>query len=486
MKRNILLINLPGKSIRKVEENCGLALLKSYLDSMNEHADILDAFALRYSIAQTKEIIMKWLENNKHIEHSVGIAPYVTGFEELIEIGSFIKEVDDSCNIYLGGHFASLNKEYLIEHYRWIDGIVVGEGELTLHELMTKDYRQNNIAGFYCDKFRNEFNQRARIKNLDILPFQTRYLTPGQLNGQPFSITTSRGCYGQCSFCSISEFYRTNSPTLKQTYRSAESVSTELHDLVKRYSIKAVKIVDDNFFRDASNTFLEELVDLLQDLNLSFRLSARPNDITPRRAYLLHKLGAAILGIGVESADEEALQIYKKGIKLQSSLNALNYLKEYGISCLVNFIMFNPTITLEGLKKNVEFVKSHRDNTIYHRINSHLWIRATDPIAKYLNQIKLCKMEGFPYLKCDYRHQVITDIRRLFDIWCNSNMERYYSYDDVLMANGIKTNEDIYKKYNDLLDKDLYVMERLIQFAEDDTLKKYGDCFVNNCVKKWS
>ena len=63
MKRNILLINLPGKSIRKVEENCGLALLKSYLDSMNEHADILDAFALRYSTAQTKEIIMKWTKS---------------------------------------------------------------------------------------------------------------------------------------------------------------------------------------------------------------------------------------------------------------------------------------------------------------------------------------------------------------------------------------------------------------------------------------
>ena len=125
--------------------------------------------------------------------------------------------------------------------------------------------------------------------NLDQLPFQTRYLTLQQLEGQPFSITTSRGCYGECSFCSISSFYKTNTYNLKQTYRSAKSVSKEIHELVKKYHINNLKIVDDNFFRNNSNTFLIELIELLSDLNISFRISARPNDITQERAVLLKK-----------------------------------------------------------------------------------------------------------------------------------------------------------------------------------------------------
>ena len=39
----VLLINLPGESVRKPEEHCGLAFLKAYLDERDICTDILDA-----------------------------------------------------------------------------------------------------------------------------------------------------------------------------------------------------------------------------------------------------------------------------------------------------------------------------------------------------------------------------------------------------------------------------------------------------------
>ena len=486
MNSSILLINLPGKSIRKVEENCGLALLKSYLESKNVKTDILDAYALHHSIENTKSIIANWISSNITTKHCIGIAPYVTSFDELIEIGNYIKNIDNTCDIYLGGHFATLNKEYLLEHYSWIDGIVVGEGELTLYDLVRNDYRHKNILGFYCKKYRKSFKQRPRIDNLDVFPFQARYLTPEQLDNHPFSITTSRGCYGQCSFCSISEFYRNNTPNIKQTYRSAKTVANEIHLLNEKYSIKSLKIVDDNFFRDNSDGFLIELISLLKNVNISFRLSARPNDITINRAKLLHKLGVSVVGIGVESADEESLKIYKKGISLKDSENAIQYLNKYNISCLVNFIMFNPIITLTGLKKNVAFVSQHRVNTIYHRINSHLWIRSTDPIASYLQKIGLCKKTGFPYLVCNYKYDIISEIRKLFDRWCNFNMKQYYQYADILMAQGISGHESVYNSYNNILNMDLFIINKLIEFTEDGSILEKGNAFIERSIKNWS
>ena len=205
--------------------------------------------------------------------------------------------------------------------------------------------------------------------NLDQLPFQTRYLTLQQLEGQPFSITTSRGCYGECSFCSISSFYKTNTYNLKQTYRSAKSVSKEIHELVKKYHINNLKIVDDNFFRNNSNTFLIELIELLSDLNISFRISASPNDITQERAVLLKKMGVAVVAIGVESANEESLQLFNKGIKVESSERAIEHLKNNQITCLANFIMFDPIIDIDGISENCKFVERHIEDSIFHRIN---------------------------------------------------------------------------------------------------------------------
>ncbi len=111
------------------------------------------------------------------------------------------------------------------------------------------------------------------------MPFQARYLTLDELEGQPFAITTSRGCYGECSFCSISSFYKLND-CVKQTFRSPQSVSAEIHRLVDNYKISSLKIVDDNFFRDKSDDFLEGLVNEISDLKYHLDYLRGPNDIT--------------------------------------------------------------------------------------------------------------------------------------------------------------------------------------------------------------
>ncbi|MCC8173305.1 MAG: radical SAM protein, partial [Odoribacter sp.] len=311
--------------------------------------------------------------------------------------------------------------------------------------------------------------------------YQSRYLTKEQLNGQPMAITTSRGCYGDCSFCSISSFYKLNGE-IKQTYRSADSVANEIRLLVKHYNIDSLKIVDDNFFRDNSDAFLESLANQIEDLNISIRLSARPNDITENRARLLKKMGVTIVGIGAESADEQSLKFFNKGIGIEASDNAIEILNKYGITCLVNYIMFNPIIDLNGLKKNLDFVDKYQATSVFHRINSHLWIRSTDPLVNKLVDYKLCDRVGFPYVECRYLNENVYQIMELFDKWCNHNMKEYYENVDILMAKGIPGNETYDAIYRKILQEDIFILRNLIQFANRNELKKKGDKYISMCI----
>lgn len=481
MNKKLLLINLPGTSIRKPEEHCGLAFLKAYIEKNNIQADILDAYALRFTLAETLERIDEWLNKYNECQLFIGISPFVTSHETFVAVGEHIKKINDSCYVFAGGHYASLNRKVLITS-DWLDAIIVGEGEVTLLEFMRRGLC-NDIPGLYIGQEEKLFVNRDRIVNLDELPFQSRYLSMEQLKGQPMDITTSRGCYGECSFCSISSFYKLNGE-IKQTYRSADSVSEEINILVKKYGIDSLKIVDDNFFRSHSDAFLKELANQIESLGLSIRLSARPNDITENRARLLKKMGVTIVGIGAESADEKSLKFFNKGIGIEASEQAIRILEQHGITCLINYIMFNPIIDLGGLEKNLNFVDKYKNTAVFHRINSHLWIRSTDPLVKSLIDYGLCDNIGFPYIECRYADEDVYYIMKLFDKWCDHNMETYYENVDVLMAKGIEGNEKYDKEYRKILQEDILVLRRLVQFAKNYELKEKGEEFISMCLSK--
>ena len=253
--------------------------------------------------------------------------------------------------------------------------------------------------------------------------------------------------------------------------------------MVDKYHISSLKIVDDNFFRDKTDDFLDDLVNELSDVDISFRLSARPNDITEYRAKKLRELGATVIGIGAESAHEDSLRLFNKGIDISYSDKAIKYLSDNGITCLVNFIMFNPIIDIDGVLENCLFVEKHKNESLFHRINSHLWIRATDPIVDKFVEIGLCDRQGFPYIQCRYKYEEIIRLRNIYDIWCNHNMKEYYAYADVLMANGIAGNEHIYESYKKMLEQDIEMLKCLVMMSKEGSLEMDGKKYVRKCME---
>lgn len=458
------LVNLPGNSVRRPEEHCGLAYIHALLTFNGIPAQITDAYANNIGIDECYQLIDNWLLSNKNA--IVGFSPYVTTYDNMLLIAQKIKEQHPTTKIIAGGHFATLNSEYLLDKHEWLDAIIIGEGEYTALEY-AKDPEKPQIAGLLrrgC-----KFTPRERIINLDELPFQTRYLPLEKMNGQPFSLSTSRGCNGACTFCSISTFYHRNKGPIYCS-RSAQSVVDEIEMLVNKYNVRAFKIVDDNFIRinDKDNLFLKEFVGLIKqkNLNLLFRLSLRPDAINEETCILLKQFGAEVVAIGGESSSIDSLNLYNKKITPKDTQVAIDLLKKHNIVCLLNFINFDPIIDLNGLRSNYEFILENIDGCVMHRINSHLWVRTTDPIAKTLQNMDLAYMVDFPYLQYRYKYKEIGEIKEFFDIWCNHNMSEYYSVVDELMAPGEEINEGLFNRYKRFLAEDLKVLDEILSAYE--------------------
>ncbi|MGL4402808.1 MAG: B12-binding domain-containing radical SAM protein [Fusobacteriaceae bacterium] len=462
----IALINLPGSSVRRGEEHNGLAILHSFLNKKGYSTEIFDAYARGNKVEELIAQVQDWCLNDIGSKKIIGVSPYVTSYPELVKFGETLKKEFPHIKIILGGHFGTLHHSLLIKDLQWIDGIIAGEGEYTLLELCQKE-NWENITGFYNGK--NQFIKRKRIIELDELPFQTRYLSKEELQGQPYSLVTSRGCFGNCSFCSMLSFYSHNEGPI-QTARSAKNVADEMELLAKKYDARSFKIVDDNFFRinDVENKFLKELKTEIKKRGLKplIRLSARPDDITEERAKLLKDIGVQVIAIGGESSIEKSLELFNKNITVEITEKSIAILKKHNIKVLLNFIVFDPTLSFEDLKQNFEFIKKYSKDVIFHRINSHLWLRNTDPIVKKLIKLGLVSEEGFPYVDYRYRDLKVEKVKILFDNYCNQNMKAYYSAVDPLMAPDSLIEKNQWELYQKIISEDLSIVKNILNMTE--------------------
>ena len=103
----------------------------------------------------------------------------------------------------------------------------------------------SNILGlsFRLAKHVRVNSLRPFIKNLDELPFPKR--NKYKEFGNHFTMVTSRGCYGNCSFCSVRAFYSCDKQLFRQ--RSADNIVDEIEDLTSKYDAKVISFMDDNF-----------------------------------------------------------------------------------------------------------------------------------------------------------------------------------------------------------------------------------------------
>ena len=178
---------------------------------------------------------------------SVLTGPMIRG---VIEVATAVKSQTPWLPVIFGGwHPTLLPDETLSEPF--VDIVVRGQGEITLVEVvqaLANKRSLDTIPGIsWKSNGLRKHNVERHVEPLDALPLPAFDLTDFDAYEKVCGIrklayATSVGCPYACNYCTDMVFYKRRFNAL-----SAERVVAELIDLVTRYRIEEVALLDSNF-----------------------------------------------------------------------------------------------------------------------------------------------------------------------------------------------------------------------------------------------
>jgi hypothetical protein len=256
------------------------------------------------------------------------------------------------------GFYPTFAGAYLMNTHQCIDGIIRGEPEMTFGELCTSG-DPGRVRGLLWRRGKEcAVNPpRAAISDLDSLPFPRRTRTGLARCGG--TILGSRGCYGNCTFCHINDFYA-GTPLWRG--RSPDNVYAEVQELLPLLSAKYLYFVDANFFGpgESGQKRAEAIAECLEgEAGLSFGLECRANDLRERSLARMARAGLRDVFLGIESGSPCCLARIHKRTTVEQNRDAVALLRRHGIEPHIGFIMFEPDSAMTDVRSNFSFLQSH-------------------------------------------------------------------------------------------------------------------------------
>ena len=285
-------------------------------------------------------------------------------FGEAIRIAGLVKNNSTAFTV-LGGIHSTIAPEECFERCE-LDFLVVGEGELTIAELVNRLEKHEKFIGQIKGLWSREGDKivkgeaRPLIENLDDLPLPAwelipdldKYQPPDALRRPVMSIMTTRGCPFGCIFCCSKQIFGRRYRT-----RSKDSLIKEIKHYIEKFGVKELHIMDDVFTLNKERTL--EICRAIQDggfnLSLSFANGIRADSVDEEVLRALKDTGFEDLGFGVETGDEKILESIKKSTTKDSMRRAFKMAKRFGFNTWGFFMIGLPGETKATIKKTISF-----------------------------------------------------------------------------------------------------------------------------------
>jgi anaerobic magnesium-protoporphyrin IX monomethyl ester cyclase len=283
---------------------------------------------------------------------------------EFLALAAELRHVLPKVHITTGGHFPTFAASDLLRDYAALNSVVRGEGELTLLELVQRldsPETWHTILGlsFRCDGRIVENPPRPLIADLDSLPFPARDTPPQHHLGIGLSpVLGSRGCYRDCSFCSIHSFYGASTGQL-QRFRSVPNLVDEMEQLYHTFGVRFFIFNDDEWFPPgkANTARIDALESELaqRKLDVIMSIKCRADDVEESLFRRLLDMGVVRAYVGVESGSDHSLHTLNKKTTVAQNRRALEVLNKVGMLADFGLIFFDPESTVEDIRANLDF-----------------------------------------------------------------------------------------------------------------------------------
>ena len=264
---------------------------------------------------QYKNRILKEVGNALCLGISVLTGPMIQG---AIEIASAVRNGSPNLPVIFGGWHPSLLPDQTLNE-TFVDAVVRGQGELTLLEVaeaLTEKRSIQSIAGLSSKSAgRKQHNPERQIERLESLPTPAFDLVDFHAYERACGVrklayATSVGCPYACNYCTDMVFYKRRFNSL-----SARRVVNELTELVCRYGIEEVALLDSNFPVDLHRAL--DIARGIRDSGVKFRWTFQASTdflcrMSEDEVRLLGESGVSHMGFGTESTSEDVLKLMNK------------------------------------------------------------------------------------------------------------------------------------------------------------------------------
>lgn len=342
----------------------GLAYIAAALRNENHNVVVYNQDQFHYKDKHLTE----YLNENEFDIICLGVIAGYYQYRKLLKLSEAIKKSINRPFYVIGGHGPSPEPEFFLRKTQ-ADAVVIGEGEITIVELMNALINKAPLQDVKGLAFREGdkviINERRQlIKDVDSIPLPAYDLFPmnyyklirmPHCNNSDFILPmlSGRGCTFKCNFC-----YRMDKGFRP---RSNESIIEEIKFLKQKYGVTYIAFYDELLMSSAKRTKMLCKDFIKEELNIKWNCNGRLNFATPEVLQLMKQSGCVFINYGIEAMDDQILKNMDKVLTTKQIIEGIEATLDSGISPGFNIIFGNIGENENTLKKGVEFLLKYDD-----------------------------------------------------------------------------------------------------------------------------
>ncbi|MBF0300710.1 MAG: B12-binding domain-containing radical SAM protein [Oligoflexia bacterium] len=295
----------------------------------------------------------------------------VTGYRYIKKIAEIAKKINE-CTIIVGNSVATSIPELLLEN-TLVDIAVIGEGDVTIVELLNKILKREKIDDIKGIVFKSKENgkitygsKRTLISDLDTIGFPDwhifdieKYNNYSLVNsnmtmlekGNMYPLNAARGCPFSCTFC-----YHVFKDEKYRKY-SEQAVTQEIKRLYYEYNSNYISFWDELTFPNIQSVI--SLVEKIEELKLPIKWEAvsRGNLFKNNHLDLIHRLrdcGCDNISFSLENAGTEILKAMNKKMNISDFIEQSLVLQKGQVAPLTSVVFGYPQETPQTIKQTLK------------------------------------------------------------------------------------------------------------------------------------
>lgn len=380
-------------------------------------------------------------------------------YKKAIKISDAIDASTQKPFYIIGGFGPTPAPEYFLKKLK-ADALVMGEGEVTVIELLEKLAAKESFAGVLGMAYREDDKvfvnpSRPLIEDVDSIPMPAYHLfniehyrlmrLPGcSKTDFIMPVLSGRGCTFTCNFC-----YRMDKGFRG---RSNESIIEEIRYLQENYGITYIGFTDELLMSSMERTMSLSQAMIDAKLDIKWDCNGRLNYAKPKVLSLMKEAGCLFINYGIEAFDDQILKNMDKVLTTKQIEKGIQATLDIGISPGFNIIFGNIDETKETLMKGVDFLLKYDDGA---------QLRTIRPVTPY---------PGSPLYHLAIKKGLIKDIEDFY--------ENKHTNSDLLTCNFTKLTDDEF--YEALLEANEKLLDNYQQRAKRNMRKQLEDLYIKH------